>query len=193
MAEDGVEPAAFGQLKQGCGLRQILLRRKQKVGAKWKLRCLADDLRKIHRASPGGRRRKGRSSWESPAPTPSGVYLPGRIEPEYGLLGSRSSSGVPNQTQRRSKAKNPPSAPLLLNRVEGDGFESTPHRPIGFESRRWRSGRCGPSDEVSIKNPRRALTHFLQGQFPNPTHSPYIARYAKRLKNADYSEPPICA
>jgi hypothetical protein len=49
----GVEPAAFGQLKQGCGLRQILLRRKQKVGAKWKLRCLADDLRKIHRASLG--------------------------------------------------------------------------------------------------------------------------------------------
>lgn len=42
-----VEPV-FGQIKQGRGLRQFLLRGKEKVGAEWKLICLTHNLRKLH-------------------------------------------------------------------------------------------------------------------------------------------------
>lgn len=45
-----VEPV-FGQIKQGRGLRQFLLRGKAKVGAEWKLWCLTHNLRKLHAAS----------------------------------------------------------------------------------------------------------------------------------------------
>ncbi|MFZ0892793.1 MAG: IS1182 family transposase [Thermoplasmata archaeon] len=44
-----IEPA-FGQIKQGRGLRQFLLRGKEKVGAEWKLWCLTHNLRKLHAA-----------------------------------------------------------------------------------------------------------------------------------------------
>lgn len=47
-----VEPV-FGQIKQGRGLRQFLLRGKAKVGAEWKLWCLTHNLRKLHIASLG--------------------------------------------------------------------------------------------------------------------------------------------
>ena len=47
-----VEPV-FGQIKQGRGLRQFLLRGKEKVGAEWKLWCLTPNLRKLHVASLG--------------------------------------------------------------------------------------------------------------------------------------------
>ena len=47
-----VEPV-FGQIKQGRGLRQFLLRGKEKVGAEWKLWCLTHNLRKLHVASLG--------------------------------------------------------------------------------------------------------------------------------------------
>jgi transposase len=42
-----VEPT-FGQIKQGRGLRQFLLRGSRKVGAEWKLWCLTHNLRKLH-------------------------------------------------------------------------------------------------------------------------------------------------
>ena len=47
-----MEPV-FGQIKQGRGLRQFLLRGKEKVGAEWKLWCLTPNLRKLHVASLG--------------------------------------------------------------------------------------------------------------------------------------------
>jgi transposase len=47
--EVSVEPV-FGQIKQGRGLRQFLLRGRQKVGAEWKLWCLTHNLRKLHTA-----------------------------------------------------------------------------------------------------------------------------------------------
>ena len=47
-----VEPV-FGQIKQGRGLRQFLLRGKEKVGAEWKLGCRTHNLRKLHVASLG--------------------------------------------------------------------------------------------------------------------------------------------
>lgn len=47
-----VEPV-FGQIKQGRGLRQFLLRGKAKVGAEWKLWCLTHNVRKLHVASLG--------------------------------------------------------------------------------------------------------------------------------------------
>ncbi len=47
-----VEPV-FGQIKQGRGLRQFLLRGKEKVSAEWKLWCLTHNLRKLHVASLG--------------------------------------------------------------------------------------------------------------------------------------------
>ncbi|MCI4366372.1 MAG: transposase, partial [Thermoplasmata archaeon] len=47
-----VEPV-FGQIKQGRGLRQFLLRGKTKVGAEWKLWGLTHNLRKIHLVSFG--------------------------------------------------------------------------------------------------------------------------------------------
>jgi transposase len=47
-----VEPV-FGQIKQGRGLRQFLLRGKEKVGAEWKLWGLTHNLRKIHSARVG--------------------------------------------------------------------------------------------------------------------------------------------
>ena len=43
-----VEPV-FGQIKQGRGFRQFLLRGWQKVGAEWKLVCLSHNLLKIWR------------------------------------------------------------------------------------------------------------------------------------------------
>jgi hypothetical protein len=43
----------FGQIKQGPGLRQFLLRGKEKVGAEWKLGCRTHNLRKLHAASLG--------------------------------------------------------------------------------------------------------------------------------------------
>ena len=48
----GVEPV-FGQIKQGRGLRQFLLRGKTRVGAEWKLWCLTHNVRKLHVASLG--------------------------------------------------------------------------------------------------------------------------------------------
>jgi transposase len=47
-----VEPT-FGQIKQGRGLRQFLLRGRQKVGPEWKLMCLTHNLRKLHTAGWG--------------------------------------------------------------------------------------------------------------------------------------------
>jgi transposase len=47
-----VEPV-FGQIKQGRGLRQFLLRGKEKAGAEWKLWCLTHNVRKLHVASLG--------------------------------------------------------------------------------------------------------------------------------------------
>ena len=47
-----VEPV-FGQIKQGRGLRQFLLRGKERVEAEWKLMCLTHNVRKLHRASVG--------------------------------------------------------------------------------------------------------------------------------------------
>lgn len=47
-----IEPA-FGQIKQGRGFRQFLLRGVQKVGAEWKLVCLGHNLRKLHTAGWG--------------------------------------------------------------------------------------------------------------------------------------------
>ncbi len=47
-----VEPV-FGQIKQGRGLRQFLLRGKERVGAEWKLICLTHNVRKLHVASLG--------------------------------------------------------------------------------------------------------------------------------------------
>jgi transposase len=47
-----VEPA-FGQIKQGRGLRQFLLRGRQKVGPEWKLMCLTHNIRKLHVAGWG--------------------------------------------------------------------------------------------------------------------------------------------
>src|SRR5580658_3200672 len=44
-----IEPT-FGQIKQGRGLRQFLLRGVEKVGAEWKLWCLGHNLRKLHAA-----------------------------------------------------------------------------------------------------------------------------------------------
>ncbi len=44
-----VEPA-FGQIKQGRGLRQFLLRGLRKVGAEWKLWGMTHNLRKLHLA-----------------------------------------------------------------------------------------------------------------------------------------------
>ena len=43
-----VEPV-FGQIKQGRGFRQFLLRGLRKVGAEWKLVCLTHNLLKIWR------------------------------------------------------------------------------------------------------------------------------------------------
>jgi transposase len=45
-----IEPT-FGQIKQGRGLRQFLLRGKAKVGAEWKLWCLTHNLRKLYTAN----------------------------------------------------------------------------------------------------------------------------------------------
>ena len=47
-----VEPV-IGQIKQGRGLRQFLLRGKEKAGAEWKLWCLTHNVRKLHVASLG--------------------------------------------------------------------------------------------------------------------------------------------
>jgi transposase len=47
-----VEPV-FGQIKQGRGLRQFLLRGKERVNGEWKLWCLTHNLRKLHVASFG--------------------------------------------------------------------------------------------------------------------------------------------
>jgi transposase len=47
-----VEPT-FGQIKQGRGLRQFLLRGRQKVGSEWKLMCLTHNIRKLHTAGWG--------------------------------------------------------------------------------------------------------------------------------------------
>jgi transposase len=47
-----VEPT-FGQIKQGRGLRQFLLRGRQKVGPEWKLMCLTHNIRKLHAAGWG--------------------------------------------------------------------------------------------------------------------------------------------
>jgi hypothetical protein len=44
-----IEPT-FGQIKQGRGFRQFLLRGRAKVGAEWKLVCLGHNLRKLHAA-----------------------------------------------------------------------------------------------------------------------------------------------
>ncbi len=44
-----VEPT-FGQIKQGRGFRQFLVRGREKVGAEWKLMCLTHNLRKLHTA-----------------------------------------------------------------------------------------------------------------------------------------------
>ena len=45
--------SVFGQIKQGRGYRQFLLRGKAKVGAEWKLWCLTHNPRKLHVASLG--------------------------------------------------------------------------------------------------------------------------------------------
>jgi hypothetical protein len=42
-----IEPTC-GQIKQGRGLRQFLLRGVERVGAEWKLWCLGHNLRKLH-------------------------------------------------------------------------------------------------------------------------------------------------
>lgn len=47
-----IEPT-FGQIKQGRGLRQFLLRGHGKVRAEWKLWCLTHNLRKLHTAGWG--------------------------------------------------------------------------------------------------------------------------------------------
>ncbi len=47
--EQSVEPV-FGQIKEGRGLRQFLLRGLQNVGALWKLECAAHNVHKLWRA-----------------------------------------------------------------------------------------------------------------------------------------------
>ncbi len=47
-----IEPT-FGQIKQGRGLHQFLLRGLRKVGAEWKLWCRTHNLRKLHTAGWG--------------------------------------------------------------------------------------------------------------------------------------------
>jgi len=57
-----VEPA-FGQIKQGRGFRQFLLRGLERVNREWLLTCAGHNLLKLFRHGPGlfGRgRRKGR-------------------------------------------------------------------------------------------------------------------------------------
>ncbi len=48
----GIVEPVFGQIKQGRGLRQFLLRGLDKVRAEWKLWCLTHNLRKLYGASP---------------------------------------------------------------------------------------------------------------------------------------------
>ncbi len=47
--EQSVEPV-FGQIKEGRGLQQFLLRGLQNVGALWKLECAAHNVHKLWRA-----------------------------------------------------------------------------------------------------------------------------------------------
>ena len=49
LRQTSVEPV-FGFIKQGLGLRQFLLRGKEKVRSMWKFTCAAHNLWKLYRA-----------------------------------------------------------------------------------------------------------------------------------------------